>query len=121
MSVVRTVLLICGVVGVGTACGSVNKAAPDDASPPADAREVVDGGVDLIDAAPVSDAAPTIDASPTTPDAAQPTRSRAELTGAAGRVSGGDYTLDVQIGHTRSQKPATGGEHTITGDAVIKP
>ena len=37
-----------------------------------------------------------------------------------GRVSGGAYTVDVQLGHPFTQGPVTGGGTTTEGGALIK-
>jgi hypothetical protein len=67
------------------------------------------------DAATQNDAAPQDDA------ALDPVnRSGAQLTPTSGRVSGGVYTLDVQIGHPFAQRPVTGGGTTVEGGAAIK-
>jgi hypothetical protein len=44
-----------------------------------------------------------------------------DLTNSGGRVSGGGYTVDVQLGHPFAQGPAAGGGTTIEGGAAIKP
>jgi hypothetical protein len=43
------------------------------------------------------------------------------VTSAGGRVTGGGYTVEVQLGHPVSQERATGGDHTVEGGAAIKP
>jgi hypothetical protein len=81
------------------------------------------GNVQAIDAAP-DDAPPTpdagVDAAPPAPDAAQAPRA-VDLAGAGGRVSGGTYTFDIQIGHPTDQGSAQGGTYTIEGGAAVKP
>jgi hypothetical protein len=81
------------------------------------------GPVSAIDAAP-ADAPPVpdagVDAAPPPPDAAEAPRTL-DLTGAAGRVSGGTYTFDIQIGHPADQGSAQGGTYSIEGGAAVKP
>ena len=82
---------------VAAACGETVTAAPD-------------AGGDGIDAAPGPDAAPP----------RGPTPSRAVLSG-AGTVTGGAFTLDVQIGQVFVPRPASGGELTLTPNEPIHP
>ncbi len=75
------------------------------------------------DGAPVTDAAPAID-SATPADAgvdAATARPGSDVSSAAGRMTGGGYTLDVQVGLPVDQRPASGGGHSFEGGAVIKP
>ncbi len=44
-----------------------------------------------------------------------------QLTGAAGRVSGGGFTMDVQLGHAVSRRSSGGAGMSVSGDAVVKP
>ena len=44
-----------------------------------------------------------------------------EIMSGAGRLTGGNMTMDVQIGHPISQQPASGGNTTVEGNATIKP
>lgn len=95
--------LLLALIGCGSAVPH------DDAGPPDDAA-VVDAPID----APV-DAA--IDAGIEPP----PARSGAEITGAAGRLAGGGYQVDIQLGHPASQQPAAAGGYTVTGGALVAP
>jgi len=55
------------------------------------------------------------------PDAAtQPVNPTDEMTSAAGRVTGGGYVLEFQMGHWLSQKPSTDGNITIEGGAAVQ-
>jgi hypothetical protein len=71
------------------------------------------------DAARQIDAANVVDARPI--DAPVSTHTGIEITPASGRLQGGNYTLDVQVGHPTSQAPATGGGKQLEGNAPIKP
>ncbi len=79
------------------------------------------------DAGTGGDAGDTIDASTNPADAGidsgtQPSgRSGNDLTNSGARVSGGGYTVDVQLGHPFAQGPASGGGTTVEGGAAIKP
>lgn len=90
-------LVLAVVLGLG-ACGSSHKGS-DDARP--------------------DDARTTVDARPT--DASVAVRTGVEIVPAGGRLTGGGYTLDVQVGHATSQAPATGGGKQVEGNAPIKP
>ena len=94
-----------------------------------DAGVVSDGGVTIdaaesdaagvIDAGVVADAAvdafvPEFDAGPET--AGAPTQ---EVGSGGGKVSGGGFTFEVQIGHPISQKKASGGNFQIEGGAAV--
>jgi len=70
------------------------------------------GRVVAIDAGSQGDAGPA--------DAAPPGQA-IDLTTAGGRMSGGTYTLDFQVGHATDQGRATGGTTTIEGGAAVKP
>jgi hypothetical protein len=63
----------------------------------------------------------SIEQSDAGPPDAQPFKPGREITAAGGRVSGGAFKMDVQVGHTVSQQPAVGGSKKIEGSAVIKP
>ncbi len=78
----------------------------------ADAAEVIDAGV-VADAA-VDAFVPEFDAGPETPGA--PTQ---EVGSGGGKVSGGGFTFEVQIGHPISQKKASGGNFQIEGGAAV--
>ena len=45
----------------------------------------------------------------------------AELPPASGRVSGGTYTLDVEVGLPFSQGPSVGGGYLIQASTTVKP
>ena len=83
------------VVGTAGACSSETTAGPVDASPPADARaaDAANAGV-------------------------RPAR---EVVTSGGRLRGGTYTFDVQIGHGVTQGKATAGSTRIEGAAAVKP
>jgi len=80
-----------------------------------------------IDAGSHDDAGPTIDANPNAPDAGvdaavTPTgRPGTDLATAGGRISGGGYTVDVEVGLPIHQGPAGGGGNSVEGGAAIKP
>jgi hypothetical protein len=44
-----------------------------------------------------------------------------ELVSGGHHLTGGVYTMDVQIGNPFSQQPATGGGKTFQGNAPVKP
>ncbi len=79
------------------------------------------------DAGPGDDAGGTIDANTNPADAGidsgtQPSsRTANELTNSGARITGGGYTVDVQLGHPFSQGPVSGGGTTVEGGAAIKP
>lgn len=86
------------------ACGSVtpkqqDAAPPDDAAidAPIDAPDRIDAGIDA------------------------PVGSGAELGAGGGRMTGGTFTLDVQLGHPVGQQPITGPTLRLEGNAPIKP
>ena len=54
-------------------------------------------------------------------DATSAPRKGVDITNAAGRVTGGGFTVDVQLGHPIPQRPVTGGGFTVEGGAAIKP
>ena len=43
-----------------------------------------------------------------------------EIVPAAGRVSGGGFTVDVELGNWHKQSPVTGGGTTVEGAAPVK-
>jgi hypothetical protein len=59
------------------------------------------------------------DPDPAEPDApaAQPASSAIGLTSAGGRMQGGGFTLDFEIGHATDQARATGGAFTLEAAA----
>ena len=92
------------------ACGSVKKSGNGD------------GGTTTYDAAKTIDAPmTTYDAMPDAPVGPKAAPPGAEVNSAGGRVTGGGYTMDVQLGTPFSQQPATGGGNTFEGNAPIKP
>jgi hypothetical protein len=66
---------------------------------------------------PTADAAPpaVIDA------AAPPPTPGQEIVGGGGRLSGGGFTMDVQVGHGVGQAPAVDAGLRLEGGAVVKP
>jgi hypothetical protein len=96
MARIACLLLWSCVVG---ACGNISRPGNDDFDAGQHDAAVIDTGV---------------------PDAVPPTASR-EIVGGAGRLTGGTYTLDVEIGHSFGQQPASGPTYTIEGNAAIKP
>ena len=83
------------------------------------------GSVGCHSSHPASDAARQIDARSVVDaglvDAPAGARTGLEITPASGRLKGGVYTLDVEVGHASSQGPATGGGKQLEGNAPIKP
>ena len=73
----------------------------------------------FTDAAPPSDGRP-IDGGVVVPDGAPPAPGR-EVTTGGGRVSSQSYVLDVQVGHSVSQKPASSASIHVEGNAPVKP
>lgn len=47
--------------------------------------------------------------------------SRVEVVGAAGRVSGGGFTVDVQVGRAVQPFSVSGGGRTVRGQAAVVP
>jgi len=82
------------------ACGSSSAHHKDDAAPPP----------------PPNDA--TVDASDAAAAAVTPS---AEVTPAAGHLSGGTYTMDVVVGPGVSQRPASAGTTSVEANTAIKP
>ncbi|HUQ04174.1 MAG TPA: hypothetical protein VM261_16860 [Kofleriaceae bacterium] len=110
MRLIRSFVLL--VAATLAACGSVKPALPDaepgDDAGATDAPDVVnvDGGVDArIDAG--------IDAPPPPPGQ--------ELTTGGGRMSGVNYTLDVQLGHPVGQRAVQGAASRLEANTPIKP
>lgn len=95
--------LLCSLALALAACGDVERPA-DDAEPPA-----TDGDVP-------PDAAPP-DGPPPLPD---PKPSRTTLT-AGGTVTGGGFSLDVQIGQPFAPAPASGGAYVVSPQQPINP
>jgi hypothetical protein len=85
------------------ACGNVDNPNETDAATAADAG---------------ADGAPAPDAPDMPPPPVPPGR---ELASAAGRMSGGGWTADVQLGSLTSQSNATGGTWTAKGGAPLNP
>jgi hypothetical protein len=78
--------------------------------------------VALASCGAVSDPAPTSDAPPDTSEDAPPTPPPSpgrELAPAAGRLVGGQWTVDVQLGSAISQSSASSGAWTIHGGAPL--
>lgn len=53
--------------------------------------------------------------------ASTPAYPATQLAPSGGRVTGGGYTMDVQLGQPTSQAPASGGGKTIQANTPIKP
>jgi hypothetical protein len=83
-----------------TACGTT--AVPIDGAPPP------------VDA-PLDGASPPVDANLTQPG------DSIDLTTAAGRLTGGGMTLDVQLGHPMDQSRVTNGAMSMEGATPIHP
>lgn len=75
----------------------------------------------LVSCGSVSEPAPASDAPPDmAPDAPAPPPSPGrELAPAAGRLVGGQWTVDVQLGSVVSQSSASGGALTMHGGAPL--
>lgn len=101
---VRRALAAGFLAGALIACGGATTAPPD-----AD----IDAPIDAPDAGVPIDAPP--DAPPPPPP---PTRT--ELTG-GGRLTGGTFVMDVQLGHPISQAPASGGSTVADPASPVKP
>lgn len=86
----------------GLACGTVSRAS-DAGTATGDAASG-DGGV-----VTTNDAGSQI----------APKPSNSEVTSSGTRVSGATYSLEVQVGHSFHQAPATGTEHEVRGGAAI--
>jgi hypothetical protein len=99
-------LVIVGAAAMA-ACGSVKKGGDDGGT--IDASMIIDAPMTIYDAMPDAKVGPT---------AAPP---GAEVNSAGGRVTGGGYTMDVQLGTPFSQQPATGAGKTFEGNAPVKP
>ena len=56
------------------------------------------------------------DAGASTPD----TQPAAQVVGGGGTLRGGAVRMDIQLGHTSSQAPVSGGTTTIENDSAIK-
>lgn len=96
-----------------------------------DPKRRKDGGTtdaDLIDAgggnldASIIDGGADIDGGEDggVPDAQRPLPAH-EIIGGAAHVSGVGFAADVQIGHGIGQRPAGGADHSIEGNAAVKP
>jgi hypothetical protein len=109
-----TVLLI-PVIGPG--CGSTGKSESDGGVDP-----TIDAALDTPDSGSSTDAGPSIDGAPPSYDAAPlAPQDRAETVPLSGRVTGGVYQLDFQLGHWVEQRSFSGGSITGDGAAAIKP
>ncbi len=91
-----------------------------------------DAGNNDHDDAAVYDGGSTIDANETPPpdasvdantaiDAQPAGPNNREVVPASGKVSGGGYTVEFELGHWVSQKKTTGGTTTTEGAAAVKP
>lgn len=91
-------------------CSCSNSVIPDEDARPSGA---VDGGeLSSPDAQPDSmDAGPPM-ARPFTPNA--------ELSPTAGRVTGGQYSFDFQLGHVFEQRPVSNNDVSLEGASAIK-
>jgi hypothetical protein len=95
-----------------------------------DAKRRRDGGTmdaDIIDAggnldASIVDGGADIDGGEDggAPDAQRPLPAHEIISGAA-HVRGAGFAADVQIGHGIDQRPAGGADHSIEGNAAVKP
>ena len=94
--------LIALVVAVGCGCGGVQSNRPD-AGPPGPDAATIDGGGGGGDGGTTA------------------ARNAREIVSGGGRVSGGNVTVDVQLGHPVPQQPVTGGNVKLEGGAAIKP
>ncbi len=66
------------------------------------------------------DAGVTADAGPLTPDGAAPPREAREITSGGGKVSGGTFQMDIQVGHGSGQQQMSGGRFQLEGAAAVK-
>ncbi len=111
----RTLILLVSLLSL-VACGSTVKndedAAPHDDAAVFDGAPTIDSQTLPPDAA--VDAGITIDAQPAGPN-------NREVVPAAGKVSGGGYTVEFELGHWASQKKTTGGSYVTEGAAAVKP
>jgi hypothetical protein len=95
----------------------------DDDAAVFDANVIYDGGITYdADVTPPVDAAvdAAVDANIII-DAQPAGLNNRELTPAAGTVTGGAYSVDFQLGHSTSQKKATGGATSVEAAAAVKP
>ena len=106
----RTIFALTLGIAALAACGNV-KNNPDAPPPPTDVP--VDAGVE-IDA---TDAMVPIDAAIDAP-AGSPGQ---EFNGAAGRVGGATFTMDVQLGHPVGQQQLQGTTYRLEANTPIKP
>lgn len=100
-------------------CGCGRPPSGTESPPDAATVEPEDAGTNPADAGPPPDAGLPPDAGPL-PDGGAPAKPRAELTCAAGKVSGGGYTLDFQVGHFAEQKPVGAVGKKFEGAALVK-
>ena len=113
----------CAVLLCAIGCGSSGGGDDADAAMNAiDAATAVDDAASPSDTGPPVDAGAVVDADVMQPDAS-PSRTpdREEVVSGGGRVSGGVYSVDLQLGHWFSQTPFSGGNNTGAGAAAIKP
>lgn len=94
------------------ACGEVggNNGDPHDAGPSTshDAEVVIDASRDH-DAAPAPDAPPPVESGPPA----------TEVTSGGAQVSSATYRVQLQLGHSFQQVPASGGSSTVTSAAAV--
>ena len=115
----RLALLVLCLATSAIGCGGVKQ------TPAADAGVAVpDAASAMADAGPTADASLTPDAMTPPPDAMvppPPPSDVAEMISAGGRVSGGGFQAEVQLGHWYGQGAFSGGAYTGQGAAAIKP
>lgn len=99
---------IAALCAVSIGCGNVQS--DFDAGPGrSDAGPVADGGVGLADGGEVApDAGLPVAAPPST-----------DLTSGGAQLSGATYHMDVELGHSFSQAPISGGGKTVSGAAAV--
>jgi hypothetical protein len=90
----RTWVIVLALAG----CGGSSTERHDDAAIPIDAPVAIDAPVDAAKATPAT-----------------------QLTAAGGRISGGAYTMDVELGTGLSQAPTAGAGKTFQADTAVKP
>ncbi len=106
----RTTFALTLAIAALAACGNV-KNNPDAPPPPADAAVDADTTDAAVDAMPPIDAA--VDSAPPSPGQ--------EFTGAAGRVGGPTFTMDVQLGHPHGQEQIQGSTFRLEANTPVKP
>lgn len=120
-TLVARLLLFAVIASLGaftTACGGTTTTPSFDAA----VNNTPDATVNNFDAASAADADTTPDAAVTfdAPPGGGESIELTDVTSAAGQVTGGGNTVEVQIGHWFGQNPATGGGNSIEGAAAIK-